>query len=230
MERVRILVVGDFGQNEGQGQGFGQNEGQGQGFGQNEGQGQGFGQDQGQGNSGQFGQPDFEGNGSNSDLLEYSNPSLGFRIAYPVQSEVSEEPNNVTIEMDLGLARVSVVTDVGIALDRYSDSRIGEIREGAEGFHVISSEESTLSGNPAHSLAYSTEENGTMLRAFALWTVSDNTAYNLVFIAPVSAFESFVPVVENMIASFEVAQAGEGGFAGETEQTENNGSGSGFRS
>ena len=35
---------GDFGQNEGQGQGFGQNEGQGQGFGQNEGQGQGFGQ------------------------------------------------------------------------------------------------------------------------------------------------------------------------------------------
>jgi hypothetical protein len=208
----------DFDQ--GQGQGFGQD--QGQGFGQNE----GF----GQGNSGQFGQQGFEGNGSNRDLLEYSNPSLGFRIAYPFQSEVSEEPNNVTIETDLGLARVSVVTDVGIALDRYSDSRIGEIREGAEGFHVISSEESTLSGNPAHSLAYSTEENGTMLRAFALWTVSDNTAYNLVFIAPISAFESFVPVVENMIASFEVAPAGEGGFAGETEQTENNGSGSGFRS
>ena len=188
---------GEFGQGQGfgqdQGQGFGQD--QGQGFGQD--QGQGFGQDQGQGfgqgNSGQFGQQDFEGNRSNSDLLEYSNSSLGFRIAYPVQSEVSEEPNNVTFDMDQGLARVSVVTDVGIALDRYSDSRIGEIREGAEGFHVISSEESTLSGNPAHSLSYSTEENGTMLRAFALWTVSDNTAYNLVFIAPVSAFESLRP-------------------------------------
>ena len=85
--------------------------------------------------------------------MEYSHPSLGFKIAYPVQSEVREEPNNVTFDMDLGLARVSVVTDVGIALDRYSDSRIGEIREGAEGFHVISSEESTLSGNPAHSFS-----------------------------------------------------------------------------
>ena len=92
----------------------------------------------------------------NSNLLEYSNPNLGFRIGYPLEAEINEETNNVTFEMGMGSAEVSVIDDIGVALDEYSDSRIGALRDSAKGFHVIRSEESTLSGNPAQLLVYST--------------------------------------------------------------------------
>jgi hypothetical protein len=167
---------------------------------------------------------------SNSNFLEYSNPNLGFRIGYPAQAEIAEGANNVKFEMDLGVAGVSVTNDIGVELDSYSDSRIGEIRDSAEGFHVISSEESTLSGNPAHFLVYSTQENDTILRTFALWTISDNSAYNLVFIAPVSTAESFIPVALDMIDTFEAFHVVERDPTGEPEQGRNNGSSSGFRS
>ena len=198
-----------------------------------------FGQDQGlnQGGSGnQFGQQGSDGTSGSSgsmsqtgNLLEYSNPDLGFRIAYPDGATIEEDQNGVMFTTDLGVAGVSVATDVGLELDRYTDFRIDKLREGATGFHVVTSEESTLSGYPAHLLVYSEQRENTMLRALALWTLSDNTAYNVVFVAPVSTVESFIPIVVNMIDSFEITNTGAGSDNGQ-EDRESEELGSGVRS
>jgi hypothetical protein len=231
--------VREFGQDQGLNQGGSGNQFGQQGSDGTSGSSGGFGQDQGlnQGGSGnQFGQQGSDGTSGSSgsmsqtgNLLEYSNPDLGFRIAYPDGATIEEDQNGVMFTTDLGVAGVSVATDVGLELDRYTDFRIDKLREGATGFHVVTSEESTLSGYPAHLLVYSEQRENTMLRALALWTLSDNTAYNVVFVAPVSTVESFIPIVVNMIDSFEITNTGAGSDNGQ-EDRESEELGSGVRS
>jgi hypothetical protein len=232
VQMVSSIDIGDYSSQGSSQQGTGDDTGS-QGFGQ-QGTGddtgsQGFGQ-QGTGDdtgSQGFGQQSLDQDGGSNSLLEYSNPNLGFRISYPAQAEIVEEPNNVMFNTEAGAALVLVDTDVGVELNEYSDIRIGEIRDAAEGFHVISSEDVTFSGNPAHLLIYSTQEGNTMLRALVLWTISDDTAYNLIFIAPVSTIDGFIPVAETMMDSFEMMSAGD---QSESEETENDGFTTGFRS
>ena len=63
----------------------------------------------------------------------------------------------------------------------------------------------------------------------ALWTISNKTAYNLVFTAPVSSVESFAPIALNMIDTFEVFLMRERYPDDEPEQREIGGPNIGYR-
>jgi hypothetical protein len=94
-----------------------------------------------------------------------------------------------------------------ITLDEYSESAIGLLESQFPNFTLIESFETTLSGYPAHQIGYTYTLEGLNLKNMQIWTIADNNvAYALTYGGIIEEFDSSLPVIENMIESFQLTE------------------------
>ena len=92
-------------------------------------------------------------------------------------------------------------------MDEYSESAIGLLEGQFPNFTLIDSSEATLSGYPAHQITYTYILDGMDLKNMQIWTIADNNiAYALTYGGLVEEFNSSLPVIENMVESFQLTE------------------------
>lgn len=157
-----------------------------------------------------------------TELLMYNNPNLGFTLQYPSDwskeeslTFISPPPssaaasNETTSSTNLTPESIAVTTEVlfsNITLEEYSQSAIGLLESQFPNFTLLNSFETTLSGYPAHQIEYTYSLNGLELKNMQIWTIADNIAYAVTYGGTIEEFDSSLPVVENLIESFQLIE------------------------
>ena len=69
----------------------------------------------------------------------------------------------------------------------------------AEG-QVLESNSTSLAGLPAHEIVITTD----VLKSMQVWTIKDNKAYTVTYVAEAEDFQSDLQVAQSMIKSFQI--------------------------
>jgi hypothetical protein len=153
---------------------------------------------------------------SGSDLGYYESQSLGFKIAYPVSWQRSENSGSGFANVifisplegneDKFNERLAVrISSVGAnaTLRSFSDTYISNIRNNPD-TGVVDITGSSLSGNPAEKLAYILRQGEKQFGILEQWTVKNNRIYQLSFYSELEKYESYLSEIEDLINSFEI--------------------------
>jgi len=151
-----------------------------------------------------------------SDLGYYESQSLGFKIAYPISWQRSEnsdsgfahvifisplEGNEDKFNERLAV-RISNVSP-NATLRSFSDTYISNIRNNPDS-EIVDITDSSLSGNPAEKLAYTLRQGEKQFGIFEQWTIKNNRIYQLSFYSELEKYESYLSEIEELINSFEI--------------------------
>lgn len=164
-------------------------------------------------------------------FLNFSNPIFGIKIKYPDtwSSRVypyNHQGNNTVVGFyspsktasQLGnISGVSgqfvpyldifVFDSKNMSLEKIIDGRMKRIHNTTE--IVIESKPYTLGNHEAHKLVYSTITGGDeFFKKMQVYTIYNNKVYLITFTAQQTLFSSYIPLVENMIDTFEISDIG----------------------
>ena len=152
-----------------------------------------------------------------SELNTYESQNFGFKIGYPISWQETENTGSNSAHAVVFISpfednldkfnerlavRISVV-DSNTTLTGYSDTYIGNIRNNADS-EVIEITNSSLSGNPAEKLVYILRQGEKQFGILEQWTVWDNKVYQISFYGEQEKYQSYLPMIEELINSFEI--------------------------
>lgn len=164
-------------------------------------------------------------------LLNFSNPIFGIKIKYPDTWSPRVYPynhqgNNTVVGFyspsktasQLGnISGVSgqfvpyldifVFNSKNLSLEKIIDGRMKRIQNTTD--VVIESKPFTLGNHEAHKLIYSTITGGDeFFKKMQIYTIYNNKVYLITFTAQETLFSNYIPLVENMIDTFEISDTG----------------------
>lgn len=116
---------------------------------------------------------------------------------------ISDDPNAVSF-LEIGIEEL----ESPFSIDEYLRSTINGYRESRQNFALVSSNtEVTLSGLPAYELVFTDSANGTDRKLMEVGALDsdNNRVYYLLFNTEESRYDLFVPALESIIDSFQLA-------------------------
>ena len=77
------------------------------------------------------------------------------------------------------------------------------------GVQIIESNPSTLAGNPAHKTVFLASSGSGLFKieTMLVWTVKGNNVYTISFNSEAAKYPTYVPIVQKMINTFEIANS-----------------------
>lgn len=142
------------------------------------------------------------------DSTSYSNPNLGFSLAYPSNWEKRESLNFFSPSIGLAGApeAITVLTEAvstaNNSLDAYTGAVMSQI-ESLPGFSLINSSSTTLGGSPAQQAEFTfTGPDETTTQNLQVWTVKDGLAYIITYTAVPSEFDNSMPAMQGILDTF----------------------------
>jgi hypothetical protein len=161
-----------------------------------------------------------------TNFLTYQNSTYGIKIQYPpdwlykegnrsnssVQTIVTfVSPNMVTaptvsVKSLVGLTiAVQRLPFYNIPLNTYTILNLNNLRKSQPGFHLLTSNYTTLAGgNAAHELTYTA---ATGLKTLAVYMIKENKAFILEYITGQEAtYLTYLPIAQEMIDSFQITK------------------------
>lgn len=142
-------------------------------------------------------------------FVPYSNPTFGIKIEYPAdwgRLDLSFQLNN-SADIDfyplddssgskhLRIQVETILSAQNMTFDQFNVAKINS----AEG-QVLESNSTSLAGLPAHEIVITTD----LLKSMQLWTIKDNKAYTITYVAEVEDFQSDLQLAQSMIKSFQI--------------------------
>lgn len=147
---------------------------------------------------------------STADILQYDNPNLGFSLKYPSDWAKEESLTFIspqTSKADQAPESISISTEmlpINLTLEQYSNSAINMLAEQFPNFTIIGERYATLSGFDAYMITYTYTEDAREIQLMQIWTVVDGIAYVLTYGGVPDEFNDSLPVLEDMIDSFQI--------------------------
>lgn len=135
----------------------------------------------------------------------YENPTFGIRIQYPSDwgrldlsflgdsADIDFYPLDDTSGAKDVRIQVKTLPVQNMTLEQYTDTQINSI----EG-QILGSNATTLAGMKAHQLIFT----NIGLKTMQIWTLKDDKAYTITYIAEEEDFENDLPIARAMIESF----------------------------
>lgn len=165
-------------------------------------------------------------------FLNFSNPIFGIKIQYPdswsprvysynnegnstivgfyTPSKTASQLGNISgvSGQFVPYLDIFVFDSKNMSLEKIIDGRMKRIQNTTD--VVIESKPFTLGGNhDAHRLVYSTITGGDeFFKKIQIYTIYNNKVYLITFTAQETLFSNYIPLVENMIDSFEISDRG----------------------
>ena len=149
------------------------------------------------------------------EFLTYNDPRHGFNIQYSPDWKFTEfkEPRVYVIFTspsdginDDFYRNVLVLTEkqlIPITLDDYTEISIAQM--GGTNFEILESSRTTLAGLPAHKIIFTgIDSSGTEFKQISMWTIKDDMVYIVAYTATTDTYDSFLPIAQKMIDSFEI--------------------------
>ena len=142
-------------------------------------------------------------------FVPYSNPTFGIRTEYPADWERLDLSFLLNDSADIDFyplddtsgskhVRIQVETILpaqNMTFERYIDAEINSV----EG-QIVESNSTILAGLPAHEIVFTNVE----LKTMQVWTIKDNRAYAIIYVAEEEDFEDDLPVAKRMKESFRI--------------------------
>ena len=155
---------------------------------------------------------------SNGSVLVYESPAYGIRTQYPDGWEIliqSTSPSSISLrfnsppENDTDIFRENVVFEINTisnntALSNYTTATLISYLETYPDleFNELSSTNLTSTAIPAYKLAASRTQDG--LDFMQIFAIKEDKVYTILYSAERTRYSTFLPIIEEMIDSFEV--------------------------
>jgi hypothetical protein len=155
---------------------------------------------------------------SNGSVLVYESPAYGIRTQYPDGWEIliqSTSPSSISLrfnsppENDTDIFRENVVFEINTisnntALSNYTTATLISYLETYPDleFNELSSTNLTSTAIPAYKLAASRTQDG--LDFIQIFAIKEDKVYTILYSAERTRYSTFLPIIEEMIDSFEV--------------------------
>jgi HEAT repeat protein len=149
-------------------------------------------------------------------LLTYENTVYNFRIGYPQDWQAREaDPNNMglvygmlTPEEDDDNPLNYLIVQVeplpaGATLAQYTQALIQTMRQSNANLQILSTEATTLGGNPANELFITTQDQYNYLKVLKVYTIKDGKAYIITYNTLEENFDYYLETAREVIVSFE---------------------------
>lgn len=156
---------------------------------------------------------------STEEFLTYDNPVEGIKIQYPsgwakdeqsglsVVTFISPE-KSVLASTGAGLGiGIQDLSDQPTTLDQFTKLNVADIAEIVSNENILESTATTLDGNPAHKIVYNRKSGVDNFKFMQIWTIKNNKAYIISYVAPVEGYSKSVDTINKMVASFEITNA-----------------------
>jgi hypothetical protein len=158
---------------------------------------------------------------TNPNFLTYQNPSQGIKMQYPSSWMVSQNGLRVFSDIVGFYAPFGNLSDVltgglilsirhysqNITLDGYNNLINNSLKQPS--VQIIESNPSTLAGNPAHKTVFLASSGSGLFKieTMLVWTVKGNNVYTISFNSEAAKYPTYVPIVQKMINTFEIANS-----------------------
>ncbi|MDQ3868209.1 MAG: hypothetical protein M3250_01475 [Thermoproteota archaeon] len=147
---------------------------------------------------------------TNNKMVIYDNPTFGIRIQYPSdwgRLDLSFLQNSADIDFyplsDTSLAKnvkiqVNNLPFHNMTLEEYTNSQINPTEE-----ILLESNTTTLAGIPGYKIVFT---NMVGLKTMQVWTIKDDKAYIITYVAKEADYQKDLQIVQKMINSFEITK------------------------
>ena len=141
-------------------------------------------------------------------MIIYDNPGFGIRIQYPSdwgRLDLSFLQDSADIDFyplnDTSLAKnlkvqVKNLPFHNMTLEEYTNSQINLLEE-----NLLESSAATLAGIPGYKIVFTNIEG---LKTMQVWTIKDDKAYIITYVAQEEDYEKELQIAQKMIDSFEI--------------------------
>ena len=141
-------------------------------------------------------------------MIIYDNPTFGIRIQYPSdwgRLDLSFLQHSADIDFyplnDTSLAKnvkiqVNNLHSRNMTLEEYTNSQINLLEE-----NLLESSAATLAGIPGYKIVFTNIEG---LKTMQVWTIKDDKAYIITYVAQEEDYEKELQIAQMMIDSFEI--------------------------
>lgn len=148
-----------------------------------------------------------------SNFLTYENSTLGVKIQYPSDWKRAESNSNITFTSPLAsnsdryrekleLKVNSLLQNV--TLDEYSSAVIKKLKESSANFRILEVATTTLAGNPAKKMVFTSGEGQNNLKVVEIWTINDDKAYSIQYSSEAQKYSKYLATIQKMVNSFEI--------------------------
>ncbi len=152
-----------------------------------------------------------------TDYRQYSNSTLGIKMQVPADWLYKEINNTAVtfVSAPNSTNKAAVVVSVqtipkDMSLGLFSQGNLKDLQQNTPSFHLITSNSTSLSGNPAHQILFtapSATGSHDIRKGLSLWTLKDGKAYIITYRAEpgLGSFTTQLPIVSYMIKSFQIS-------------------------
>ena len=146
----------------------------------------------------------------------YEDRDYGIEIAYPTTWQTKTRDDFLISgiillspledSQDIFQERVSVFVEnlvSNTSLSQYTAESIAEIKQLSDP-NISKVKKSVLGNYEARSVVYEGEDRGLSVKKMQIWTVFDNKAYTITYTAQPDRFENYLPIVKQIITSFDL--------------------------
>src|SRR5215218_4717978 len=145
---------------------------------------------------------------TNSKFVTYDNPTFGVRIQYPSdwgRLDLSFMQDSADIDFyplaDTSLAKnvkiqVDNLPSSNMTLEEYTNSQINPFEE-----KLLESNTTKLAGIPGYEIVFTSLQG---LKTMQVWTIKDDKAYIITYVAKEEDYENDLQIVQKMIDSFKI--------------------------
>jgi len=141
---------------------------------------------------------------------DYYNPKIGathnsIRLVVEDYNTFGDYINN---NIDNYIGNNDSATNNKNKLQTIANKRIGSIGIYCHDFDLKSwNQNATLAGNPAHQIFLDYSYANKSKDATEIWTIKDNKIYIIEFVAQDKVYDSYLPLVNEMISSFQITNS-----------------------
>jgi serine/threonine-protein kinase len=153
------------------------------------------------------------------DWLIYELPTKGIKIKYPenwekqnIQNPVTKEvaiflpPQETNSEQEKLSISIEDLSNKPLTLNEYTNLAINEVKRYTKEAAIIESRSATLANSPAHMIIYTSKEEPDSLIKLEVWTLKNNKAYIITYVAKKTKYSKFLTTTKEMIKSFKITE------------------------
>jgi eukaryotic-like serine/threonine-protein kinase len=89
-------------------------------------------------------------------------------------------------------------------LDEHSHEQINHLKQLFRDFNIAETNTFTLAGSNAYKVVYTFTLDQINYKKMDIWTIKDNKAYIINYLAETGKYTSYLPTIQKMVDSFEI--------------------------